>query len=210
MDYNSQLGQDRFINEFFDNKQNGFFVDIGAHEGITYSNTYFLEKYRDWKGICIEPLPVEFKELEKNRTAIKLNLCVSDFDGETDFTYVEGYANMLSGISEAYNNTHRERIHNEVNQYGGKIHDIKVPVKKLQTIFDEFEVKEVDFCSIDTEGSEFNIVKSIDFEKTLVKIFIIENNYQESTIAEFLSTKDYVLYTKLHWDDVFIKKEYIK
>lgn len=210
MEYISQIGQDRFIDNFFDKKENGFFIDIGANEGVRISNTFFLEKDRNWKGICIEPLPIEFKELQKNRSSINLNVCVSDFEGFTDFTYVEGYANMLSGIPDTYHSSHKERILGEVNHFGGKIHNIKVPVRKLQSILDEFKIKEIDFCSIDTEGSEFNIIKSIDFDKTLIKVFIIENNYKETFIEEFLSNKGYVLYTKLEWDDVFIKKEYIK
>lgn len=210
MEYISQIGQDRFIDEFFDKKENGFFVDVGANEGVRISNTYSLEKYRNWKGICIEPLPEEFKKLQENRSSINLNICVSDFEGETDFTYVEGYANMLSGMSDKYHSSHKERIIGEVHHFGGKINNIKVPVKTLQSVFDEYGVTEVDFCSIDTEGSEFSIVKSIDYEKTVVKVFIIENNYKETDIEEFLKNKGYVLHTKLEWDDVFIKKEYIK
>ena len=210
MEYSSQIGQDRFIDEFFDKKENAFFVDIGASDGITCSNTYFLEKYRKWKGICIEPLPEEFKKLQNNRISINLNVSVSDFEGETDFTHIEGYANMLSGITKEYNETHLERIKGEVNHYGGKINNIKVPVKSLQSIFDEYNVKDVDFCSIDTEGSEFNIVKSINFEKTLIKVFIIENNYKETEIEEFLKNKNYTLHTKLEWDDVFINEKFLK
>ena len=73
MEYISQIGQDRFIDEFFNKKENGFFVDVGANEGVRISNTYFLEKVRNWKGICIEPLPVEFKELQKNSNVINGN-----------------------------------------------------------------------------------------------------------------------------------------
>ena len=210
MNYQSQLGQDRFIDEFFENQKNKFFLDIGANDGITLSNTFFLEKERSWSGICIEPLPEEFSMLQKNRISINLNYCVSDFEGETDFTYIEGYANMLSGIPTMYDNRHKERILGEVNHYGGKINTIKVKVKPLQTILDEFKVKEIDFCSIDTEGSEFSIVKSIDYEKTDIKVFIIENNYQETNIQSFLESKGYVLYKKLEWDDIFIKKKYLK
>lgn len=210
MQYSSQISQDRFIDEFFNKKENGFFVDIGANDGITHSNTYFLEKHRNWKGICIEPLLEEFEKLQNNRTSINLNLCVSDFEGETDFTHIEGYANMLSGITKEYNETHLERIKGEVNHYGGKINNIKVSVKTLQCIFDEYNVKDVDFCSIDTEGSEYNIVKSINFEKTMIKVFIIENNYKETEIEDFLKTKDYVLHTKLEWDDVFVKRVYLQ
>lgn len=203
--YLSQLGQDRFVDEFFGYKENLNFLDVGAHDGITISNTFFLEKNRNWKGICIEPQPSEFEKLLINRNCICVNVAISNYEGETDFTFVEGYANMLSGISDEYNSFHRERISGEVHHYGGDIKTIKVRVKKLQTILDENNFHDIDFCSIDTEGSEFNIVKSIDFEKSNIKMFIIENNYKQTDIQEFLQTKGYSLHKKLEWDDIFIK-----
>jgi FkbM family methyltransferase len=203
--YVSQLGQDRFIDEYFGQKENLTFLDIGAHDGVTISNTVFLEKHRIWNGMCIEAQPSEFEKLQSNRNCICVNVAVSNFEGETDFIYVEGYANMLSGISDDYNKTHMERIKGEVNHYGGKINTIKVPVKRLQTVLEEHNMLNIDFCSIDTEGSEFNIVQSIDFDKTNIKVFIIENNYKETNIQEYLETKGYSLYKKLEWDDIFIK-----
>lgn len=204
--YVSQLGQDRFIDEYFEKKEGLVFLDIGAHDGKTISNTFFLEKERKWTGICIEAQPSTFQELKDNRKCICVNVAISDFEGETDFTFVEGYANMLSGISNDYHETHMNRLKGEVNHYGGSISTITVPVKKLQTILNEHKISDIDFCSIDTEGSEFNIVKSIDFDKTNIKVFIIENNYKEKNIQDFLETKGYVLHSKLEWDDIFIKK----
>jgi hypothetical protein len=80
-----------------------------------------------------------------------------------------------------------------------------MPVFKLQTILDEHNISDIDYCSIDTEGSEFNIIKSIDFDKTNIKIFSIENNYGTDDIKNYLETKGYILYTKIQWDDIFIK-----
>lgn len=207
--YISQLGQDRFIDEFFNKQENLVFLDIGAHDGVTISNSYFLETKRNWTGMCIEPQPAEFEKLKSNRKCVCVNTAVSNFEGETEFTLVEGYANMLSGISDDYNKTHVERVKGEVNHYGGKINTIKVQVRKLQSILDEHNLTEIDFCSIDTEGSEFNIIQSIDFDKTNIKVFIIENNYKETTIQEFLETKGYSLYKKLEWDDIFVKNNII-
>ena len=62
----SQFGQDAFVfKEFFENKQNGIFIDIGAHDGESFSNSKFFEKTLNWKGICIEPIPEVFQELKK-------------------------------------------------------------------------------------------------------------------------------------------------
>ena len=207
--YNSQIGQDKFIDEFFEKKEGLTFLDIGAHDGVSISNTFFLEKERNWNGICIEAQPSEFEKLKSNRKCICVNVAVSNYNGETDFIYVEGYANMLSGISDDYNLSHKHRIENEVKAYGGAINTIKVPVKTLQSILDEHNTHNIDFCSIDTEGSEFNIIKSIDFDKTEIKVFIIENNYREKKIENFLIGKGYALYKKIEWDDVFVKQKYI-
>jgi FkbM family methyltransferase len=207
--YNSQIGQDKFIDEFFEKKEGLTFLDIGAHDGVSISNTFFLEKERNWNGICIEAQPSEFEKLKSNRKCVCVNVAVSNYNGETDFIYVEGYANMLSGISDDYNFSHKHRIENEVRAYGGSINTIKVPVKTLQSILDEHNTHNIDFCSIDTEGSEFNIIKSIDFDKTEIKVFIIENNYGEKNIENFLIEKGYVLYKKIEWDDVFVKQKYI-
>lgn len=60
----SQAGQDKYLIEnIYKNKEKGFFIDIGAHDGITYSNTYYLEKELGWSGICIEPNPKIYKQL---------------------------------------------------------------------------------------------------------------------------------------------------
>lgn len=205
MIYYSQLGQDKFVDEYLQFKKNGVFLEIGAHDGRSCSNTLFFEEFRNWTGICIEPGPDEFKKLTENRKSININACVSDYDGESEFTYIEGYSMMLSGLSENYNLSHENRINNEVNTHGGKVNKIQMPVYKLQTILDNNNILDIDYCSIDTEGSEFNIIKSIDFDKTKIKIFSIENNYGIDDIKNYLETKGYILYTKIQWDDIFIK-----
>lgn len=208
--YYSQLGQDKFIDNFFKKKENGVFIDVGANDGVKLSNTYFLEKERNWTGICIEPLPVEFKELQSNRKSINLNVAVSDFNGETDFTYIEGYANMLSGIPNNYHEQYQNYISESVKTHGDKVHNIKVQVRTLQNILDEYNVLDIDFCSIDTEGSEYNILKSIDFIRTRIKIIIVENNTGESNVKEFLESVGFELFKKVSQDDFYINKNIIK
>lgn len=208
--YYSQLGQDEFIDNFFEKKEKGVFVDIGANDGVKLSNTFFLEKERKWNGICVEPLPVEFKKLQENRSSININVAVSDFNGETDFTYIEGYANMLSGIPNNYEKQYENYISESVKNHGDKVHNIRVPVRTLQSILDEYNILDIDFCSVDTEGSEYNILKSIDFDKTNIKIIVVENNSGETKVKEFLESKGYVLFKKISQDDFFINKKLIK
>jgi len=72
MNYKSQIGQDKYVlDNIFANKKNGYFIELGGADGVTYSNTYYMEKELDWNGICIEPNP-KYKEcLKKNRNCHK-------------------------------------------------------------------------------------------------------------------------------------------
>ena len=63
----SQLNQDVDVIQFYKNKENGYFIEIGANDGINLSNTYLLEKNYNWKGICVEPIPDIFNKLKNNR-----------------------------------------------------------------------------------------------------------------------------------------------
>lgn len=205
MKYYSQLGQDKFIDEFFKNKENGVFIDVGAHDGETGSNTLFLEEKRNWKGICIEPGIEEFSNLVKKRNCIKINACISNYEGFSEFTYIQGYSNMLSGLTESYNQHHKNRISQEINHYGGNVQKILMQVLTLQSLIEKYSLYEIDYCSIDTEGSELNILQSIDFEKSKIKVFSVENNYQDDRIFDFMKSKGYILYAKLQWDDIYVK-----
>jgi hypothetical protein len=93
----------------------------------------------------------------------------------------------------------------EVESHGGSVDKIMMSVRKLQTILDEHGITEVDYCSIDTEGSELKIIKSIDFSRTNVKIFSIENNYGNSDVYHYLISNGYTHHTKLHWEDIYVK-----
>lgn len=206
IEYYSQLGQDKFVDQFFKQKENGIFVDVGAHDGVSCSNTYFLELNRNWTGLCVEPGQREFDHMKTIRRCFLERACISNYDGESEFTYIEGYANMLSGLTEDYNTQHLSRINSEMKSYGGSLDKITIPVFRLQTLLDKYGLINIDYCSIDTEGSEFNVIKSIDYDKVNIKIFSIENNYSSLDIQEFLEERGYELHCKLQWDDIFIRK----
>ena len=72
----SQLAQDLNVISFYNNMKNGYFIEIGASDGISLSNTYLLEKKYNWNGICIEPIPDEYNKLIKNRSAICCNRAI--------------------------------------------------------------------------------------------------------------------------------------
>ena len=202
----SQSGQDAFVLSYFKNKRDGVFIDIGANDGVSLSNTYYLEKELNWKGICFEPIPDIFAKLNKNRNCIKINAGLSDKESIEKFTFVDGPSHMLSGISKEYNQQHRQRIEHEVKTLGGKVVELDVQCYVLNDILEKYEIFDIDYLSLDTEGNEFKILKTIDFDKFNIKIMSIENNYNDVNQTNYVISKGYKLIGRLEADELFIKR----
>jgi FkbM family methyltransferase len=201
--YSAQYAQDRFINDvIFKNKPNGFFLDIGAHDGVTFSNSYFFENALQWNGICVEPIPEVYEQLEQNRNCIKVNAAITSQDGFVKFTRITGYAEMLSGITESYDLRHLERIQKDISEKGGKVQEIDVVAVSLNTLFNRHQVKHIDLVTMDTEGNEYPIIANFPFHLVKPLVFAIENNYKDNKIAKLLKSHGYKKLIKTG-DDIF-------
>lgn len=212
--YFSQFGQDEFLHKYvFKDKRIGFFVDIGAHDGISYSNTYFLEKELGWHGICIEPQKIQFLKLQKNRSAACLQCCIFDTDGETEFLQAEGegIVNMFSGIAGTYPQEQLAILDNEIKHANGKINKIRMKTRSLNSICREHKINHIDLLAIDTEGSEKKIIEAIDFEKISIDVIVVENNdVNDNSIKKYLNEHGYIHIKRLWIDDVFCVKSFLK
>ncbi|HJZ23454.1 MAG TPA: FkbM family methyltransferase [Candidatus Babeliales bacterium] len=205
--YYSQCGQDKYINEIlFHNKKKGTFIDIGAHDGVSYSNTYYFEKVLGWSGICVEPHPDRFAELKKNRTAVCIQACISNFSGTADFLKISGPPEMLSGLVDAYESSHQQRINYELQKNGGTSEIIQVSIRILDDVLKEHGLHHIDLLCIDTEGSEENIIKSIDFSAYDIDVIIVENNYNSLNIRNYLTEQGYRYIVTLDSDEIYKKK----
>ncbi|MEI4828204.1 FkbM family methyltransferase [Bacillus sp. FJAT-53711] len=205
LQYYSQIGQDKFVNErIFQGMEKGFFVEIGAHDGISISNSYFFEKHKNWDGICIEPIPEVFELLRKNRKCICIEGAISNENGNQDFLQIQGSLEMLSGLVDKFDLRHKERINIELQDCGGSCKVVKVKTYTLQSILDNHNVTHIDLLSIDTEGAELAVLQSIDFKKVKIECIVAENNYQEKSVEEFLTMQGYRLVEKLPFDDIFL------
>lgn len=184
-----------------------FYVDIGANDGLQSSNTGYLEMDAGWDGICIEPHPEAFKRLEQNRTCKKYNCCISEEVGDVNFLAVSGYAEMLSGIYHEYDPKHVERIDNDISWAGGSKQIIKIPSRTLSSILEENGIIHVDYLSIDTEGSELSILKSVDFSRFDINIISVENNNYHNMVYDYLTSNGYEFLLRVCGDEVYKKIE---
>lgn len=203
--------QDRFLNEnIFHNKTGGTFIDIGAHDGMTYSNTYFFEKYLGWNGICFEPLPDQFEKLKAARKCLCINAAVSNVEGFFEFVRAHGktdHTEMLSGLKSTYAPEHFARLKTEIERDGGTFEIVKVPTVNLNDVLKKNKISIIDYLTIDTEGHELPILKSIDYDTFTVYAMTVENNYNDDSINAFLKTKGFKRIAKRDSDEFYINEK---
>jgi len=208
MSYFSQSKQDEFLDKYiFRDINDGFFIEIGAYDGLTYSNTLYFEKSKNWKGICVEPIPSIFEKLKKNRTCECIQGCIYKSKGEIELTHIDGQSEMLTGITVNHNNLHKNRIENEINKFGGEIKIHKVKTYKLTDILNDRKISHVNYCSIDVEGSELDVLNSIDFSQITFDVLTIENNYKDEKIDKYLAENDYICIGYLEADQIYVSNK---
>ena len=154
--YYSQLGEDQHIyKKYFSGLRNGTFLEMGALDGVLYSNTKMFEDLLGWSGVLIEPIPDAFAKLQKNRPGCKLfQVAVSPHEGTLDM-YSQG---AVSSVKETTTQTFFDFWH-----AGRNIQVLQVPSRRLDSILHEAGVKRIDFWSLDVEGSELDVLQTMDW-----------------------------------------------
>ena len=167
----SQLGQDVIALSLKGLGEPGFFVEFGATDGVVLSNTHLLEKHYGWKGILCEPAGKWHAALEQNRDCTLDTRCVFSESGKS-VSFSETSLGALSTITSFLDSDH--------HRSSRKKHYISYEVKTVSLIdlLAEHNAPEfIDFLSIDTEGSELEILESFDFGKHEFGFICVEHNY---------------------------------
>ena len=192
--YSCRGNIDKLLIDLIEPQKNGFFLEVGAYNGFSESVSLRFEKEFKWRGLLIEPNPVHFKYLKRNRPKnICLNLiCLSkDFDND-DKTYFSHYP------LEKINNLAKE-------SFSGNFEKLTCKVATLNNIFKENKIKKIDLAIIDVEGSEIELLKGINFDEVDIKFFCIETyNFEE--LDMFMKKKNYIFIKKIHREDYVYKK----
>jgi FkbM family methyltransferase len=205
-DYNSlsrsQLGQDLWVLKKLDWIRNGYFVEFGATDGVLLNNSWLLEKYFGWNGICAEPNPRFLKNLKINRQCDISDKCVFSTTNQiVEFVCADVYG----GIKNFGNDdSHKDKR----DAYANNGQTIEVETISLVDLLKEHNAPlEIDYLSIDTEGSEFEILNAFDWESYSIKCITVEHNYtpMRKQIRELLTSKDYAC-EEAKFDDWYFKK----
>jgi FkbM family methyltransferase len=166
----AQVFQDLLVLSVLGEKRGGFFVEFGATDGISFNNTYLLERKYGWQGILAEPARGWQKALRQNRHAAIETRCVWSRSGDT-LQFNEPYAGELSTVDEY---SRRDRYARQ--RSAGKHY--RVETISLNDLLKRHEAPhQIDYLSIDTEGSEFNILSHFDFTAYEIALITVEHAY---------------------------------
>ena len=208
----SSNGQDKWVIEQYNNISNGYFIEIGAFDGVHSSNTYLLEQSYNWRGVCIEP-SVNFILLRQNRKCHTVNALVSDKTMPTA-KFIDCKKN---GSTARY--SLRSGIYDDIIKPGRAVtkgyNAQKYETRRTKTlthILDKLKAPRlIQYLSLDTEGSELFILRSINFKKYIIPIITIEPGWATyGKSVKLLSKLGYKLAHKFPGDDAYILPQYFK
>jgi FkbM family methyltransferase len=173
-------------------KSNGYFVEFGATNGIDLSNTYLLEKEFGWTGILAEPAHCWHSKLHQNRSVHIETDCIWS-NSSTTLTFNESDNPDLSTISSFSDADHHGKLRKNVKSY-------EVKTISLNDLLDKFSAPaQIDYLSIDTEGSEFEILSHFDFSRHRFSVITCEHNFtpMRDRIFDLLTRHGYI---RIHQD----------
>lgn len=198
----SQLRQDLFVLSHYEFKSGGYFVEFGAANGLDLSNTYLMEKEFGWKGILAEPAITWHKDLTSNRECNIETKCVWK-DSKSILTFNQVDVAELSTISEYSSSDAHKNMRKK-----GKYYDVQTI--SLNDLLNKHNApKDIDYLSIDTEGSEYEILSNFDFSEYTIGVITCEHNYTQTRDKLFLllTTQGYrrVFQDLSLFDDWYVK-----
>jgi FkbM family methyltransferase len=208
--YFSQCGEDAFLNDrYFKNKRNGSYIELGAIDGVMFSNTKFFEDQLGWRGVLIEPHPIQFKSLVKNRpNNLLFNNLVSCLDEPQKFRYFE--STLVSAISGVENTLAKSHIgawfdNPDLNKYAQD--RIQIIPKTFTELLRSTPYTHFDLLSLDVEGHELEVLQSWDFSIPIDVILIEmlgQDTEREEACRKILTDNGYKFDCTFKHNEVFV------
>lgn len=168
--------------------RDGFFIEAGANDGATYSNTLLLERTRNWRGLLVEPIPELAAKCRQNRPACLVENCALVAADSTEREVPMRYCNMMSIVKGAMQSEAGDLDHirkgcevQSIDSY-----ELTVPARALSDILDQHGITKIDFFSLDVEGYEMQALRGLDFTRHRPRFLLVECR-DRPAIEQFLA-----------------------
>lgn len=194
VNYYSQHGEDFILDKIFKDKKHGFFVEAGCIDGKRFSNTLTFEE-RGWVGLCVEAHSDYIKLLKQNRPRSIICHCAAGEKDEDEVIFFANSRGSLSTLDKSKESYFRENY----GQYFTGFEEQNIKKRRLDTLFNEHNVTDIDFISLDIEGYEAEALKGLNLEKYKPTAFVIESDSQhhEEQLDELLIPSGYIKSVRL-------------
>ena len=197
-----EMIEKELICDFFQGKELGFFIEVGANEpDLIFSQTFHLEKNYNWKGILIEPIDYLYDKLKQVRTGAKAFQVACTSEEKT------GIATLKIPVSGDHEITGHACLEVNVDHsLQHKTRNVEVEAVTLNSILDSEKVNKVDFLSIDVEGTELDVLKGFDLWKYSPKLIIIEDRMVFLSKHLHLKKHGYQIFRRTGFNNWYVKK----
>lgn len=207
----SQAGEDMIVNYLFSSLNIPYptYLEIGTNQPVLCNNTYFFY-HKGCKGVCVEPDTEMYKIIKKKRpndTVLNIGIGLTDAPSATFYLF-PGLLNGWSTFSE------EEAILRE-NESGTKAERVSISLKTINNIIEQYFDPHPNFISVDVEGLDLEILKSLDFDRFHPEVICVETISFSTTNTEkklqgtidFMHSKGYFTYGDTHVNTIFCRKE---
>jgi FkbM family methyltransferase len=209
--YYSQSQEDIFLNEcIFKNKRNGTYIELGALDGVLWSNTKFFEDSLGWTGILIEPHPDKFKLLQINRpNNFLFNDLVSCYTQPLEYRYFFDIHAGVSGATKTLSKHHIDNYFDTESTKNLQQYKTIIQPKTLSEIIKNTNLTHIDLLSLDVEGHEYEVLQSWDFSIP-IDIILIETlgvePEKDEKCRNYLINNNYVFITSYKHNEIYALK----
>ena len=197
----AQEGEDRILMKYFEQQQDGFYVDIGAHHPTRFSNTYLFYQ-KGWRGINVDAMPGAMERFKRKRPEdINIEAAVSDTPATLDFYIFNDFA--LNTLSESLAKERHNPAKNHLFKEKKTVHTVTIT-----QLLDQYlpAGKAIDCMSVDIEGYDLQALRSLDFIKYRPKLILVElyeQDFATSDMYQFLASQGYSLTAKAYYTCFF-------
>jgi FkbM family methyltransferase len=202
----SQMKQSATVDEILGRKRNGFFIECGAANGEMLSNSLFFEKSRNWTGVLVEPDVEYFSQLvKKHRHSYLVQACLSPTKNAVMIPFRKG--GLIGALANYMSPQHAKRMDHEL---GKSNETVLVQCFPIYSILKAIGVTHVDFFSLDIEGAEPDVLRTLPLDKITVDVFCIEHNGEASKLNEIknilVGQHGYEI-THVDQQDIYLKRK---
>jgi len=193
--FRSQYREDRILARIFAGILKGTCVEVGAHNGVDLSNTYYFEQL-GWRCILVEPNPVMWTVIRDARRAVLFECAASGRESRAILHVGVGDGNDVYSTLDA---SSVERI----KQQGAQVSDVPVRTRRLDDMLEECRVEHLEFVSIDVEGHELDVLEGFDLNRWKPQLVILEDNsnLRDSSVVGFMVARGYTRFFRTGCND---------